>query len=755
MSNEQILAQFGESLDELIKASVDPQYEMERLAIVNQARRNWHFVKGNHFLIPGMVDTPYGPVSDYVIYDGATSGVEENGANAKAFFPVNFIGGDCMKFMAVMGQAAPRVKAVADDPNDSQNIDASKDADAIVRDLWIRWRADQKQKTLAFHQYTTGPAYVRTLWKTDRRKYGQTTEPAIEIGPDGNPVELPQPNVYVNGDVEIHVYSVIEVAHSFMASELDECHWYRLEVMRPKYELLAAYGKPLEKYRGNDNDPPDEVLGSSNSAAEARESVASPSGYGKPKRPNHWRHAEHWFSPTMFEVVTNPQAREVFKAQFSDGMYLACVGNVKVDIDNCHVTDEWSVCKTGTGEKILEKPLCSNAIPMQRLFNDLFGLGAETILRAIAQTIVDSQLIDREAMAKKEPVPAEIILTALPVDGDINKRIAQIPPARMSDQQVPFMSLVRTSWQDITGIRPELTGGGDPAPTFRQEKQRRDQAMMQLSPQAHEHLYCWEQVGRNGVKMRAKYGNGTVKVPRKGAFGTETDVVDMARLQDSGWHTEADTNFPVLLSDRFDRFYELLKEFPPDVQAALSLLDPINLEQVLELLQIPGFNSTIEDQKQKTLRDISQLLEGQPVDGQPGPNGEQGQKQPSIPPDQFDDHAFVARFVPLWMISKTGEQARAAKPAGFENLLLWWQGHQSMVPPAQPQEPPVKASVSMSVTPEQVGPAATAQILQSAGLGVQPQDVQPMPRPEPKPAAPNQDSGEIPPVEEMPQLAVQ
>lgn len=744
---DEIFELFNESLDQLIKAAKDEQYDSERLVLINQARRNWHFVKGDHFLVPAEVETPFGNIDGYVPYAGTG---DEDGAKQRPLFSVNLIGGDCMKYMAVMGGSAPKVKAVSDDPNDPENIEASKDADANVRDLWIKLRMDQRWKTMAFHQYTTGPSYTRTVWRTDRRKYGQTVEPNIElqeqIGPDGMPEPVPVEvgqQVYVNGDVECETYTVLEVAHPFMAKTLDECDWFRCQVMRGKWKLLGAYDR-LEKYRTED--PPDESDAASNAATEARESVANPTGTGRASRQNHWRHTEYWFAPELFESVADKQARTVFQRQYPDGMYLALVGQVKVDIQNQNVINEWAVNKTGTGEKILEKPLCDNIVPLQRLTNDLFGLAAETILRGIAQSIVDSQLIDRQAFSKKDAVPAEMIFTMQPVDGDINKRIGQIPPARMSDQHVPFVQLVRGFWQDITGIRPELTGGGEPAPTFRQEKQRRDQALMQLAPQAHEMLYCAENIARNAVLLRSKYGSGTIKVARKSAFGQETDVSDLARLQGSGWHTEASTEFPVSATDRFDKLYEMLKEFPPEVQQALSILDPVNVEVFLELMQIPDFNSTIQQQKQKTLRDISLLLEGQPIEGSPGPMGEPGPKEPSVPPDEFDDHAFVSRFVPLWMISNTGQQARDAKPAGFENVLLFWQAHSSMIPP----EPTVKTSVNMSVKPPEVGPEITTQILQGAGFKGLPPG-QPLPMvPEPVPSGGAADGGsEKPPSDEF------
>jgi hypothetical protein len=69
---------FDKSLTEIIKACQDQQFEFERQVLVNQARRAWQFVRGNHFSVPGAVDSQYGEIFDFVPYEGG------NGPSRKA-----------------------------------------------------------------------------------------------------------------------------------------------------------------------------------------------------------------------------------------------------------------------------------------------------------------------------------------------------------------------------------------------------------------------------------------------------------------------------------------------------------------------------------------------------------------------------------------------------------------------------------------------------------------------------------------------
>jgi hypothetical protein len=47
---------------------------------------------------------------------------------------------------------------------------------------------------------------------------------------------------------------------------------------------------------------------------------------------------------------------------------------------------------------------------------------------------------------------------------------------------VPLLDKLRAYGQDISGIRPEISGGGQPTATYREARQRKDQALQQLAP---------------------------------------------------------------------------------------------------------------------------------------------------------------------------------------------------------------------------------------------------------------------------------
>ena len=739
LSNDDIIKRYNGSITEAVKAMRDPTFDFERTVSVSKARYQWMLFRGFQNLSMGYdASSDYsGMQPDWVPFD-SSAGQEETGADIRLCPPVNFLAGDGFKFMAVMGSSSPRVKGVADDLRNPDDIAAAHCADTNIRDLWIKNKIDRKWKIPAFHIYTTGPCFIRGFWNTDPVKYGTTTEPEIDIvtGPDGMPMpKIIGRNSYANGDAEVSFHSILEASIPWEAKELRN-NPFTLERMMNRYALLARYpGKngqpgPLDAYRDGQV-PDDQMTGASVTAAEAQEAVTNPSGTAKPKKTDQWRFIEHWIPPHLFESILNTEARTIIKTQFSRGLYVARVGSITVEIDEREVTEEWCVAVVGREEKIMDRPVCADNVPLQRAINDLVGMAIETVLRAITQTLVDNQLIDRQAMSTKAAVPAEIILTAMPVDGDLNKRIFQIPPARLSDQVLPLMNAVRGWGQDISGVRPELSGGGQPTSTYREAKQRKDQALAQLAPQAQSMRDAAEDLAKILVCLRSKYGSGTVKATQRGAYGLETSVAEMADLQMSGWHPESDDNFPLTLSDKRDAVYSLLKDgMAPEILEALGILDPMNVDITITLLGVQGYESAMADQRQKTLAVIDKLLQEAPVaipqpPPAPGQMPQPRQFQSSVHPDMFDNHALVDKLVAGWLIGPVGRKHLGTP--GFENVALYWNAvHQLAMPPQPPPEPPIKGTVSLTGKFEDM-PQYTSGLLLAAG--VPPEDL-------PKPQAP-------------------
>jgi hypothetical protein len=300
------------------------------------------------------------------------------------------------------------VKAVADAPGRrTDSIEVAQNADVKSATCGSSRRSTAHGKALAFHQYVTGPVFIARDLEHGREKYGSDHRASNRNHHDAGRhprSDRHRANLVCERRRRVRLYSVLEVAIPWEAKTREDLDWLRCEVMRSKWKLLDQYRNkdpkgpsPLEQYRDQDV-PDDDYASSSTSAQEARDAVGNPSGTGQGEEKQPVAILGTLGQAVSLRAATNPEARKVLREQFPDGLYIARVGSITVEIDNRQSHRRVGHLQNRPRRKDHGPPLCADAIPLNVAIDDLFGMAIETVLRAITQTIMDSQLIDREAM---------------------------------------------------------------------------------------------------------------------------------------------------------------------------------------------------------------------------------------------------------------------------------------------------------------------------------------------------------------------
>jgi len=173
---------------------------------------------------------------------------------------------------------------------------------------------------------------------------------------------------------------------------------------------------------------------------------------------------------------------------------------------------------------------------------------------------------------------------------------------------------------------------------------------------------------------------------------------------------------------------------PAELLTAWGMNDPLNVPEQKRLLGMPGERTPHEDDREKGMDIIGQLLKAKPLPGQPGPPdpndpmqqpGPPEPSQSSIQPDWEDDHDFMSRLAKAYLV--VNSDIRESNPDGYQNIQLWGQAQESAIPKPPPIEP--KTSVALSVKPADVGNAATQDMLQKAAMLDPGTAVEPLPPP--------------------------
>lgn len=720
MDPKEIVERVGEPLKDAIYKELELPAESNRQAQIATAKRNLLYMQGKQYLAPQMS-------SDGRSWDWRPVQLDDKDGKKKKFASTyNIVSADGVKYMAVVGQRSPNVKAVPLDPMRPNEVSLATDAQTAALYLHKLWDIRRRLKEIAFYQWSTSAVFLHTQYVADEIKYGVEQYPVIDTKPEvlrpagmtcmacgmismatacpecGGPtdpfsyqdaieVQVPFQNgvqSYAKGEVELEILTTFEVGHSFGARTLKECQFLTIDMMKPEWLLKSVYSLDDRALAGGDVN-----RGSVTDAQAAKEAVESPNGVPcYDKVAGSILESRKYIRPLIYHAM-NAEQKKIMQTNYPTGALVTIVGNKVVRIEHKNMDDYVSICKTGTGPLISDPPLCNGIIPIQDDINDCANLGRETILRGIPKTLVDATLLSPQAIKENEAIAGELVRVKIGNGQSIGSLYGQLPVATMSEQMMPFIEWEREMSREIDGMQPAVYGGGTPSTTFRGENQRKNQALMQLQPGFEELQSCVVVATKNGVKEMARYRSGEVKVTSRDPM-VPTRRLQLERLQVNGWDMEADESAPVSVAEKQERISGISQENPA-LATTLGFSHPMNTGNMQVVFGVDGFYTPGAAQQKKAMATIQILLQEQGIDDVDPMTGAP-LRMPSQMPDpyEFKDAAFMAEVFRAWVLSDAGQEMATVNPSGFENVKLFGGQLDLMAVPPMPMEPPPDGSAA-------------------------------------------------------------
>jgi hypothetical protein len=698
LSFREIKKKIERELHETFQTDIDDPQELDRVAKISRAKRNYLYWQGKQYLKPKL-DTSDRTIDWISVLDDRSKR-----KNVKYCSVYNIIQSDGLKFVAVVGQRKPNQKCVADNPDDEDMTELARDGDAALRHLHLKWKIAKVVDHLAFTLWSVGPAFGHTHYVTDAQRHGYIEIPDVsvehqEVSPAGyrcgacgtktmepfcpqcgemvNEVsyesaeieEVPRFNgikKYENGGVELDIYNLFHVNVSAQAKERKDTDYLTHSEMLPEYQIRAMYG---DKVAGILQNFADEESVAAREADRAVQEVSSDRGTRELEEQDRYIHERRWVRPVIYHAF-GPRTRKLLLGQFPDGLRTTFVGKQLVEAEHEKLDDFWSICKTGTGEHLTSPALCDPIIPIQNDINDFMNLGKETIVRAIPKTLVASELFDRARIQEEDDVQVAEMIPVKIGPTDISKQIGQLPMSRFSDQMMPLYQIMRDMSREGDGIQPAIFGGGEAANTWRAESQRKNQALMQLQPPFQNINDFITEVSDNGIRELAKNGSGNVTVPPKLNNGLENSYTfTIHMLKDKGWHVEAAESAPISYAEKVDRIVSISTE-NPDLAVGLGFQHPMNAADMQDFFGVDGLYVPGSYEQQKVMKRIKDLLAEEPMVVGFDPMTGQPMEEPTIQPDPILDKPveMYAELFRTWCNSPAG-QAQKDMP-GFRNVYL-------------------------------------------------------------------------------------
>lgn len=747
-TDQQLLARFKAPLEALVSTHIRDDVDREKVYQYSQARKFERYWRGDQYLSPVLSQDGLS-----VVDWGVSGTVKSNGKSTKNQYgySMNQIRGDGRKFIAVLGQRSPNVKAAPDKPDNETWVRRARKADSAAAFLKSAWKTAAKHRQLAMSLWKNGTTFAYTSWVANADKYGMIESPVyenrdVQIGPGayrcfvcgtetpedqfagtcpncGTPlgpenyiepqtVQVPEvvdTQKFANGSVELRLCTIFSVTTPFYVEDIEDTPWLWYEYEEHKGSIIAAFPE-LADWSGEDGG---NSSGITSQGRISRDLASSPTGNYIAPRKNRWTYSRFWLRPAMYPLVTDKTLRQELSENFPTGLKVTSVQGRIVRLEHERLSEVWSMCKPETSEYIYADPICKDYMPAQDMLNDMMNIGVEMWERAIPFTFGDPRVIDFRKFRDHAGLPGEMIPIVPGTGGQLRQAVYTPDAAKPDPQMMAFGDSMKEMAREVVGVLRPIFGADSGNQTATEAEQKRTQALMQLNTTWNEMRDFWAQVYMNGVLQLAKWG--AVGIAINGSVLTDEEIQDMKELLDGGWHFEAEESMPMTWNQQRALFWSML-QMPPQAWSMLGLDHPMNASYIQSNLGLVGWKTPYLDARDKALDVIRQLLLGAPV-MQPTPMG--NQLVPSIPVDEFeDDHQFCVAVVKEWAQSEDGRRAKDANPNGYGNVIAWGRAHQMLVPPPMPGPegsggpqgtggpPPMPEGGGLESAPQDAGTAA-------------------------------------------------
>jgi hypothetical protein len=730
------------------------QYRTEAIVArrheIREYKRARFFWQGNQYLLGWESDR-----MDFRMPEGSTFGLSMNEeqnleSGGRYQFVTNFYQALGLSFIAVVSSDVPTVNWFPQSAQNEIDITAAKAASDAEKLIEENNKVEELLTWIGFYLWTDGKVggYVRyvadgqqfgfkdsPVMAAQPQKLGDDTFSCTNCGSDTPPgqmfagmicpncgtqlgqdnfKEAPTVNVPVvtstkrvpNGQEVISIIGGLELNTPVWASYQHQMPYLQWQLEVHKAKLKAAYPLVADKILPGNPTGADDVY---NRSARLAVEQGLPTTHPGDALVSLVTFTRNWIRPWAFFEIEDKDIREDLLALFPDGAYCAFAGDTYCESRSEGMDDHWRICHALPGDGQNRPGVGHSFISPQERYNILSNMQMECAEFGIPPIYADPQVLDFDSLSNQTAEPSQHYPARAKPGQPLEAGFFQPAPAQMPPDAIKYMQdLAGPTGQFLTGIFPAIFGGqteGGAADTASGYQMQRDQAMGRLGMIWRRIKVFYAELMMLAVDCFRKNRPEDVEIPTLGEDGEyEAKIISITDLKGNiQARPEADETYPRMKSQQRAVIQQLFALAPNAPEIAEILSEPSNLREIkttmgLNDLVIPG-----EDSANKQLREISQLMQAQPIvqQGTDPVTGAPTQQMHSTVPVNvlLDRHEVEFKEIERWANSKAGLAAKAQNPAGFANVQAHAQEHlqgaaqrqqmmMAFAPPPPPQAAP-------------------------------------------------------------------
>lgn len=415
-----------------------------------------------------------------------------------------------------------------------------------------------------------------------------------------------------------------------------------------------------------------------------------------------------WLRPAAFEILNEEDAKRL-KKKFPSGAKVVMVNTIVADACNESLDDSWTLIRNPMHDFLNHDAPGELLTNVQDITNDLISLTMQTIEHGIEQVWADPAVVNFEAQQQIEAAPGYITPTKLQGGAkNIGEAFYTTKAATLSPETFQFYQIVNQLGQFVSGAMPSIFGGFQDAGSSRTAKEyttARTASLQRLQTPWRMFGIWWKDIFGKAVpayiKLVSRQGDERL-VERDQAGNFINVVIRRADLSGKIGSVELENADALPISD--EQKAELIMRLMDlnNMEIINALTSPENLPFIRKVVKMPEFKLPGEDDRQKQLEEIIELMNGEPIVIPPDPMqqvmaAQQGMpaqpaEEPSVPIDPIvDNHEIEAQICRSWLVSEAGRLAKLEKPEGYKNVLLHMKAHMMIVAQQQAQQAQMQA----------------------------------------------------------------
>jgi hypothetical protein len=392
-----------------------------------------------------------------------------------------------------------------------------------------------------------------------------------------------------------------------------------------------------------------------------------------------------WIRPWAFNYWGDTKDAIVkrLKEEYPEGCYVVIVNNdLVVEVLPDVLDDHWTATMSPFSEHIHAEPEGQSLVPIQDMTNELSNITLETIEFGIPETFADPAVLDFENYSKSEARPGMVNQAKAPSGQNLSAGFHDIKAASLSQEVEMFADRLDSSAQFVVGTFPTIYGGAieGGSGTAREYELSRAQALQRLSGTWTVLKVWWAQVMSKSVRSFAKNMVQDEKFVKEQGQSFINTWIRKAELQGKVGEIEPETSeaFPISWAQKRDVLLQLIQMQDP--QMGQIFMHPENTSFIAELIGMEDLYIPGDDDRNKQLIEIAQLIQGQPTMMGFDPMTGQEQFQSSVPVDQdVDRHEIEAEICLSWLKSPVGMDTKENNPAAWMNVRAHYMEHNNII----------------------------------------------------------------------------